>query len=114
VTAEVSGSSPPTGSPLEATRFFVNACWSTLVTLVRVLVGALADCRQRRCFSLSASMAFFALLAFFPMVFLLLYGLSVVVSADRIGHEFRLSFFQGFRPGLGAELAEEITRVATE
>lgn len=64
--------------------------------------------------SLAASLAFFALLSFFPVVFLLLYGVSFFVSQDRIGYEFLLNFLQGFMPGLGAELAEEIKRVASE
>jgi membrane protein len=88
--------------------------WITVVTFARALFGALTDFRKQGCFSLSASMAFFALLSFFPMVFLLLYGVSFFVSADRFGHEFLLNFFQGFMPGLGAELAEEVKRVARE
>ena len=88
--------------------------WTTVVTFVRALFGALADFRRQGCFSLSASMAYFALLSFFPMIFLLLYGLSFFMGADRLGHEFLLTFFQGFMPGLGAELAEEVKRVASE
>lgn len=92
----------------------MKAFWTTVVTFVRALFGALADFRRQGCFSLSASMAYFALLSFFPMIFLLLYGLSFFMGADRLGHEFLLTFFQGFMPGLGAALAEEVKRVASE
>lgn len=92
----------------------MRAFWTTVVTFVRALFGALADFRRQGCFSLSASMAFFALLSFFPMIYLLLYGLSFFMGANRLGHEFLLTFFQGFMPGLGAVLAEEVKRVANE
>ena len=36
--------------------------------------------RRRGCLSLAASLAFFSLLSLFPMVFLLLYGISFIVA----------------------------------
>lgn len=80
----------------------------------QALFGAASDFRRHGCGSLSASLAFFALLSLFPMVFLLLYLVGFFVSHDRIGYEFLMQFLQGFLPGLGAELAEEIKRVASE
>jgi membrane protein len=53
------------------------------------------------CASLAASLAFFSLLSLFPLVFLLLYGLSFVVSQDVIGEQVLLSFLKGFLPSLG-------------
>ena len=46
--------------------------------------------RRRGCPSLAASLAFFSLLSLFPMVFLLLYGISFIVSQDVIGYQFLL------------------------
>jgi len=45
-------------------------------------------------------LAFFSLLSLFPLVFLLLYGLSFVVSHDVIGEQVLLSFLKGFIPSL--------------
>jgi membrane protein len=64
--------------------------------------------------SLAASLAFFTLLSFFPLVFLLLYLVSFIVSQERIGFEFLLNFLEGFLPTLGSQLAEEIRRLAGE
>lgn len=66
----------------------------TLVTFAGALFGALADVRRQGCSSLSASMAFFALLSLCPMIVRLLYGLGFFISQDRIGHELLLDFFQ--------------------
>lgn len=79
---------------------------------LRVLRGAAADFQRHGCTSLAASLAFFALLSFFPVVFLLLYGVSFVVSHDQIGEEFLMRFLDGFLPSLGDALAGEIKRVA--
>lgn len=81
---------------------------------LRLLRGAIADFRRHGCTSLAASLAFFSLLSFFPLVFLLLYGIGFVISQERIGYEFLLNFLQGFFPNLGAELVEEIKRVSSE
>lgn len=82
--------------------------------LLRALAGAVSDFRRAGCTSLAASLAFFTLLSFFPMTFLLLSLVSVVVRQDQIGYDALLGFLQSFLPDLGAELAEEIKRVAGE
>ena len=64
------------------------------------------------CASLAASLAFFSLLSLFPLVFLLLYGLSFVVSQEVIGAQVLLSFLKGFLPTLGEHVAEELQRVS--
>ena len=64
------------------------------------------------CASLAASLAFFFLLSLFPLVFLLLYGLSFVVSQDVIGEQVLLSFLQGFFPLLGEHVVTELHRVS--
>jgi len=77
------------------------------------LIGSLIRSFLRHgCGSLAASLAFFSLLSLFPLVFLLLYGVSFVVSHDVIGGQVLLSFLKGFLPILGARLAEELQRVA--
>jgi len=68
--------------------------------------------RRRGCLSLAASLAFFSLLSLFPMVFLLLYGISFIVSQDVIGYQFLLGFLKGFLPSMGERLARDIRRVA--
>jgi len=64
------------------------------------------------CASLAASLAFFSLLSLFPLVFLLLYGLSFVVSQNMIGEQVLLSFLQGFFPLLGEHVVTELHRVS--
>jgi membrane protein len=64
------------------------------------------------CASLAASLAFFSLLSLFPLVFLLLYGLSFVVHQDVIGEQVLLSFLKGFLPSLGEHIAKELHRVS--
>jgi len=77
------------------------------------LLGGLAKSFLRHgCGSLAASLAFFSLLSLFPLVFLLLYGVSFIVSHEVIGGQVLLSFLQGFLPILGERLAEELQRVA--
>jgi membrane protein len=61
---------------------------------------------------LAAALAFFSLLSLFPLVFLLLYGISFLVSQDIIGEQFMLSFLKGFLPSLGEGLAEELHRIS--
>ncbi len=68
--------------------------------------------RQRGCPSLAASLAFYSLLSLFPMVFLLLYGVSFIVSQDVLGYQFLLGFLKGFLPSMGERLAVDIRRVA--
>ena len=52
------------------------------------------------------------MLSLFPLVFLLLYGLSFVVSQDVIGEQVLLSFLKGFLPSLGEYVAKELHRVS--
>jgi membrane protein len=52
------------------------------------------------------------LLSLFPLVFLLLYGLSFVVSQDVIGAQVLLSFLKGFFPLLGEHVVKELHRVS--
>ncbi|MGH7229776.1 MAG: YihY/virulence factor BrkB family protein [Nitrospiraceae bacterium] len=85
-----------------------------MIAFFRVLWGAASDFRRHGCTSLAASLAFFSLLSFFPLIFLLLYGISFVVSQERIGFDFLLNFLEGFLPTLGVQLAEEIRRLASE
>jgi len=85
-----------------------------MMAFFRVLFGAVSDFRRHGCMSLAASLAFFTLLSFFPLVFILLYVIGFFVSQDRTGDAFLLNFLEGFFPSLGAELAEEIKRVAAE
>jgi len=82
--------------------------------ILRLLRSTIVDFFHRGGLTLAASVAFFSLLSFFPLIFLLLYFVSFVVSSDRIGYEFLLGFLQGFLPDLGANLAEEIRRVSSE
>jgi membrane protein len=92
----------------------MKAFWTTVVTFVRALFGAFADFRRLGCLSLAASLSFFTLLSFFPMIGLLLYAISFFVNRDVIWFQFLINFFQGFLPGLGATLAEEVRHVANE
>lgn len=78
----------------------------------RFLSGLASSFLRRGCGSLAASLAFFSLLSLFPLVFLLLYGVSFIVSHEVIGGQVLLSFLQGFLPTLGEHLAEELERVS--
>ncbi len=92
--------------------------WASVVTFFRALFGALADFQRLGCLSLAASLSFFTLLSFFPMVCLLLYGISLFVNRDLMWFQFMAHFFTGFFqhfiPGLGAEIAEEVRRAASD
>ena len=81
---------------------------------LKLLSGAVSDFRHHGCSSLAASLAFFALLSFLPIVFLLLHGVSFFMRLDQFGSEQLLAFLQGFLPGLGGVIAEEMERVASE
>jgi membrane protein len=81
------------------------------MSLFRLLRGAISDFRHHGCPSLAASLAFFSLLSFFPLIFVLLYGFSTILRHP-VGHEMILNFLAGFLPALGPDLAEEIKRVA--
>ncbi|MGQ0695856.1 MAG: YihY/virulence factor BrkB family protein [Nitrospiraceae bacterium] len=80
--------------------------------VLRFLLDVLRAFLRHGCASLAASLAFFSLLSLFPLVFLLLYGISFLVSQDVIGEQFLLSFLKGFLPSLGERLAEELHRIS--
>ncbi len=80
--------------------------------ILRFLRDALTAFLRQGCPSLAAAVAFFSLLSLFPLVFLLLYGISFLVSQDIIGEQFMLSFLKGFLPSLGERLAEELHRIS--
>ena len=69
---------------------------SRLMQLFRFLRDLIRSFLRHGCASLAASLAFFYLLSLFPLVFLLLYGLSFIVSHDVIGEQVLLSFLKGF------------------
>ena len=78
----------------------------------RFLIETLKTFLRQGCPSLAAALAFFSLLSLFPLVFLLLYGISFLVSQNVIGEQFMLSFLKGFLPSLGERLAEELHRIS--
>jgi len=84
----------------------------TLSTVWRLLIDLAKSFQRHGCASLAASLAFFSLLSLFPLVFMLLYGISFVVSQDVIGEQFLLSFLQSFLPSLGDDLAAELHRIS--
>ena len=59
---------------------------SVLVSIGRILLDSASAFRHLACGSLAASLAFFSLLSLFPMVFLLLYFISFIVTQDVIGY----------------------------
>lgn len=79
---------------------------------LRFVLDVFKAFQRHGCASLAASLAFFSLLSLFPLVFLLLYGISFLVSQDVIGEQFLLSFLKGFLPSLGERLAEELHRIS--
>jgi membrane protein len=85
---------------------------SSLMDVLRFLLDVFKAFLRHGCASLAASLAFFSLLSLFPLVFLLLYGISFLVSQDVIGEQFLLSFLKGFLPSLGEGLAEELHRIS--
>ena len=82
------------------------------MNVLRFLVEAVTAFLRQGCPSLAASLAFFSLLSLFPLVFLLLYGVSFLVSQNVIGEQFMLSFLKGFLPSLGERLAQELHRIS--
>jgi len=82
------------------------------MSIWRILSELARSFQRNGCASLAASLAFFSLLSLFPLVFLLLYGISFLVSQDVIGAQFLLSFLKGFLPSLGDELAVELHRIS--
>jgi membrane protein len=84
-----------------------------LWSLVRLVLGAASDCWHQGVLTLAASLAFFSLLSFFPLVFLLL-SLASSLSHELLGHEHLWGLLQAFMPELGDQLAEEVARLAGE
>ena len=82
------------------------------MTILRFFLESVTVFLRQGCPSLAAALAFFSLLSLFPLVFLLLYGISFLVSQQIIGEQFLLSFLKGFLPSLGEHLAEELHRVS--
>ena len=82
------------------------------MTVLRFLSETVTTFLRQGCPSLAAALAFFSLLSLFPLVFLLLYGISFLVSQNIIGEQFILSFLKGFLPSLGERLAEELHRIS--
>lgn len=82
------------------------------MTVLRFLIETVTAFLRQGCPSLAAALAFFSLLSLFPLVFLLLYGISFLVSQTIIGEQFILSFLKGFLPSLGERLAEELHRIS--
>jgi membrane protein len=80
------------------------------MAVLRFLGEVVVAFRRHGCASLAASLAFFSLLALFPLVFLLQYGISFLVSQEVLGEGFLLSFLKGFLPTLGEGLAHQIRR----
>jgi membrane protein len=85
---------------------------SSIMNVLRFLLETLKSFLRQGCPSLAAALAFFSLLSLFPLVFLLLYGISFLVSQNIIGEQFMLSFLKGFLPSLGERLAEELHRIS--
>lgn len=83
------------------------------MNVLRFLLETVNTFLRQGCPSLAAALAFFSLLSLFPLVFLLLYGISFLVSQDVIGEQFMLSFLKGFLPSLGERLAEELHRISS-
>lgn len=87
---------------------------STGVALAfRVVVGAASDFWRQGALTLAASLAFFSLLSFFPLVFLLL-SVASALSHHMMGQEYLLGLLRGFMPELGDQLAAEVSRLAGE
>jgi membrane protein len=82
-----------------------------LMSLWRLLVDLTQSFLRHGCGSLAASLAFFSLLSLFPLAFMLLYGVSFIVSHDVIGGQVLLTFLKGFLPTLGERLAVEFQRI---
>ncbi len=80
--------------------------------LLRFVLDVLKAFQRHGCASLAASLAFFSLLSLFPLVFLLLYSISFLVTQEGIGEQFLLSFLKGFLPSLGEHVAEEFHRIS--
>src|SRR5262249_58623876 len=76
-----------------------------LVSFWRLVVDLTRSFLRHGCGSLAASLAFFSLLSLFPLVFMLLYGVSFIVSHDVIGGPVLVSFLKGVLSTFGAGIA---------
>ena len=83
-----------------------------LMSFWRLLADLTRSFLRHGCASLAASLAFFSLLSLFPLVFMLLYGVSFIVSHEVIGGQVLLSFLKGFLPTLGERLAVELQPIS--
>jgi membrane protein len=81
------------------------------ISLWRLLADLARSYLWHGCGSLAASLAFFSLLSLFPLVFMLMYGVSFIVSHEVISGQVLLSFLKGFLPTLGERLAVEFQRI---
>lgn len=82
-----------------------------MIAACRFLRHAVAEFRRHGCTTLAASVAFFSLLSFFPLIFVLLYAIGMILR-QQVGSDPILNFLRGFLPTLGPDLTEEIRRVA--
>jgi len=80
------------------------------MTFVRLLRGAVVDFWRNGSDSLAAALAFFSLLSFFPLIFLLFYSMGMILNRQEAS-EVIIHLLRGFLPTLGPDLAEEIRRV---
>ncbi|MBH0199503.1 MAG: YihY/virulence factor BrkB family protein [Nitrospira sp.] len=96
----------------DGTAHATLAGMQAVMNVFRFLRDVVQAFLRHGCPSLAASLAFFSLLSLFPLVFLLLYGISFLVSQDVIGEHFLLSFLKGFLPSLGERLANELHRIS--
>lgn len=78
-----------------------------------LLLGALTDFWRRGGLRLAASLAFFSLLSFFPLVYLLL-SLASGISHHVLGREYLLGLLQGFVPEVGDQPADGVAWMAAE
>ena len=83
------------------------ACMQRLMDVLRFLLDAFQAFLRQGCASLAASLAFFSLLSLFPLVFLLLYGVSFLVSQDVIGEQFLIHCRQKRRYVIGQGMTVE-------
>ncbi len=88
--------------------------WHAIVTFVRALASAVLDFHRLGCMSLAASLSFFTLLSFFPMIGLLFYAIGLFASQDIAWLEFLAVFINGLLPGVGIDLAGELQRAGGE
>ena len=88
--------------------------WGPIITFVRALADAMGDFFRLGCMSLAASLSFFTLLSFFPMIGLLLYAIGLFASQDDAWFGFLSTFMKGFLPGVGVDLAGQLQQAAGE